>query len=289
MSSARNSWPEVFAALCELWPAWQPTMTQRDVWREHLGDLNGDWLIRAARQHFATSRWREPNIQAILAAFREVEQAEARVALAARGEHAEQEQLDPGDPRPADFFRQVAEERSRLRDAPGTCMAEKRRFLAEYDGRPAMSEPMPNGPTFASMQEAEAKAREAIDPGRAPTPAVRRFAPTPKPQLEALAETDPRLASAVVLIENRRAIEADRQTRQDAAVSMPGAINRGEREGEAMSAGAQALLAYRAKEISERHGLTMLDAVEQAAAERSGRQKTSRGRRWPQKGQRCSG
>jgi len=64
-----DAWNDTWALIRGLWPKWEPTDEQHDLWEDSLRPLSQERARRAVKAT-ATARWREPTIDDIIEKYR---------------------------------------------------------------------------------------------------------------------------------------------------------------------------------------------------------------------------
>ncbi len=67
--AALSDWHDTWALVRGLWPKWEPTKEQADLWEDTLRPLSQERVRRAAKSA-ATGRWREPVIDDVVNKYR---------------------------------------------------------------------------------------------------------------------------------------------------------------------------------------------------------------------------
>ena len=77
----RYEWPDNLARICGLWPSWEPTQEQGDLFRQRLSSLNQDWLrtaIDTARENYASN---EPKLKWMMQEFNKIKEGHSQAGV----------------------------------------------------------------------------------------------------------------------------------------------------------------------------------------------------------------
>ena len=65
--ATKDEWDTTWTLITGLWPKWEPTEQQRQLWEDELRPRHQPELRKAVKRCAVESRWREPSISSIAA------------------------------------------------------------------------------------------------------------------------------------------------------------------------------------------------------------------------------